>query len=74
MAVRITVASAVTVTIQSDASGLALGNSGTSAVTASLGTISAYGGTVPTGGARTVNGTTNWTVSTPFDVVVGVAN
>jgi hypothetical protein len=44
MAVSITVASSVTITIQSDASGLALGDSGTSAVTASLGTISAYGG------------------------------
>jgi hypothetical protein len=44
MAVSITVASSVTITIQSDASGLALGNSGTSAVSASLGTISAYGG------------------------------
>jgi hypothetical protein len=74
MAVSITVASSVSLTIQTDASGLALGNSGSSAVTASFGTMSAYGGTVPTGITRTVNGTTNWTVSTPFDVVVGVAN
>ena len=29
---------------------------------------------MPTGVTRVVNGTTNWTVSTPFDVVVQVAN
>jgi hypothetical protein len=74
MAVSITVASSVSLTLQTDASGLSLGNSGTSAVTAAFGTMSAYGGSVPTGVTRTVNGTTNWKVSTPFDVVVQVAN
>jgi hypothetical protein len=74
MAVSVTVASSVSFVIQSDASGLTLTNSGTSAVTAAFGTMSAYGGTVPTGVTRTVNGTTNWKISTPFDVVVQVAN
>jgi hypothetical protein len=36
--------------------------------------MSAYGGTVPTGVTRTVNAPTNWKISTPFDVVVQVAN
>jgi len=74
MAVSVTVASSISFVIQSDASGLALTNSGTSAVTASFGTMSAYGGTVPTGVTRTVNGTTNWKISTPFDAVIAVAN
>jgi hypothetical protein len=74
MAVSMTVASSVQFLLQTDASGLTLTGSGTSAVTAAFGTMSAYGGTVPTGVTRTVNGTTNWTVSTPFDVVVQVAN
>lgn len=74
MAVSMTVASSVQLLLQTDASGLTLTGSGTSAVTAAFGTMSAYGGTVPTGVTRVVNGTTNWTVSTPFDVLVQVAN
>src|SRR5580698_2635870 len=67
MAVSITVASSLSFVIQSDASGLALTNSGTSAVTASFGTMSTYGGTAPTGVTRTVNAPTDWKISTPFD-------
>ena len=74
MTVTVTVASSLSLTISSDASGLTLGNSGTSAVTASFGTMSAFGGTVPTGVTRTVNGTTSWKISTPFDMAVLVAN
>lgn len=74
MAVTVVVASSVSFVIQTDASGLTLTNSGTSAVTAGFGTMSAYGGSVPTGVTRTVNGTTNWKISTPFDPVVQVAN
>jgi hypothetical protein len=51
-----------------------LGSSGTSAVTVAFGSVQAYGGSVPTGVTRTVNGTTNWSLSTPVDVVVQVAN
>ena len=43
-------------------------------MTAAFGTMSAYGGSVPGGVTRTVNGTTNWKISTPFDVVIQVAN
>ena len=74
MTVSVTVASSVSFVIQTDASGLTLTNSGTSAVTAAFGTMSAYGGAVPTGVTRTVNAPTNWKISTPFDVVVQVAN
>ncbi len=74
MAVTITVASSVSFVLQTDASGLTLTNSGTSAVTAAFGTMSAYGGSVPTGVTRTVNAPTNWKISTPFDAVIQVAN
>jgi hypothetical protein len=63
----------LTMVLQSDASGVTLGGSGTSAATMSLGTMQAYGGTVPTGVTRTV-GTGNWTVATPFDVKVTCTN
>jgi hypothetical protein len=74
MAVTVTVAGSVSFILQTDASGLTLTNSGTSAVIAAFGTMSAYGGTVPTGVTRTVNAPTNWKISTPFDVVINVAN
>src|SRR5205085_4385481 len=34
----------------------------------------AYGGSVPANVTKTVNGTTNWSLATPLDVVVQVAN
>jgi hypothetical protein len=74
MAVTVTVASSVSLILQTDASGMTLTNSGTSAVTAAFGTMSAYGGLVPTGVTKTVNAPTNWKISTPFDAIVQVAN
>ena len=74
MAASVTVASSLNMIFQTDASGLALTGTGTSAVTAAFGTMSAYGGTVPTGVNRVLNGTTSWTISTPFDVIVTIAN
>jgi hypothetical protein len=74
MAVTVTVASSVSLILQTDASGMTLTNSGTSAVTAAFGTMSAYGGAVPTGVTRTVTAPTNWKISTPFDAIVQVAN
>jgi hypothetical protein len=74
MAVTMTVAGSLSFVLQTDASGLTLTNSGTSSVTAAFGTMSAYGGTVPTGVTRTVNAPTNWKVSTPFDANIQIAN
>jgi hypothetical protein len=74
MAVTVTVASSVSLILQTDASGMTLTGSGTSAVTAAFGTMSAYGGTVPTGVTKSVNAPLNWKISTPFDVIVAVAN
>ena len=74
MAVTLTVAGSMSFAIQTDASGLSLANSGGASVTASFGTMSAYGGTIPAGVTRTVNAPTSWEVSTPFDVLVQLAN
>jgi hypothetical protein len=58
----------------SDSSGVALTGTGTSSATLAFGTVQAYGGTVATGETRTVNGTTDYTYSSPFDVLVTKAN
>jgi hypothetical protein len=36
--------------------------------------VQAYGGSVPAGVTKSFNGTTSWSLSTPIDVVVEVAN
>jgi hypothetical protein len=64
---------ALTLTLQSDASGVMLGGSGTSTVSMSFGTMQAFGGSAPSGVTKIV-GTTNWMVSTPFDIKVTCAN
>jgi hypothetical protein len=64
---------ALTLTLQSDASGLTLGGSGTNSTTMSFGSMRAFGGTVPSGVTKTV-GTTTWMISTPFDVKVTCSN
>jgi hypothetical protein len=57
---------------RSDPSGIAIGGSGTAAAAINFGSVQAYGGTVPTGVTKTLNGTTSWTLSTPIDVRVNV--
>src|SRR5579871_4700291 len=63
----------ITIALQSDASGLALGGSGTAAATMSFGTMQAFGGGVPSGVTKSLTSTT-WTISTPFDVKVTCTN
>lgn len=60
-------------TLQSDASGLALGGSGTNSASMSFGSMQAFGGTVPSGVTKTTTGS-SWTISTPFDVKVTCTN
>lgn len=74
VAVTATVASSVSLTFVSDPAGITLGGTGTSAATVAFGNVQAYGGVVPANVTKTVTGTTSWTLSTPFDVVVEVAN
>lgn len=54
-----------------DAAGVALGNAGTSAASLNFGNVAMYMATPPAGVALTRTAT-NFTVSTPFDVYVGI--
>ncbi len=63
-------AQTVTITFSSDPGGISLAGTGTSSASLTLGNIQAFGGTVPTGVTKALNGTTNWTLSTPLDVLV----
>jgi len=63
-------AASLTLTFSSDPSGISLGGSGTSSSTMAFGSVHAYGGVVPAGVTKSVNGTTSWTLSTPIDVLV----
>jgi hypothetical protein len=74
LAVTAVTVGSVSLTFVTDGSGVTLGGTGTSAASLDFGTVQAYGGTLATNVSETVNGTTSFAVSTPFDVVVGVAN
>jgi hypothetical protein len=81
LAVTATVASSINMVFNSDASGLALTGAGSNAVSWAFGTIQAYGGTCPGAGkvTCTLNDTGNpststFSLSTPFDVYVALAN
>src|SRR5882762_409935 len=74
VAVTATTVGSVSLTFVTDGAGIALGGSGTSAATIAFGSVQAYGGSIPANVTKTVNGTTNWSLSTPLDVVVQVAN
>jgi hypothetical protein len=63
-------AASLTLTFSSDPSGISLGGSGTSSSTMAFGSVRAYGGVVPAGVTKSINGTTSWTLSTPIDVLV----
>ncbi|MGH9544786.1 MAG: hypothetical protein ACRD23_06175 [Terriglobales bacterium] len=60
----------IVMVFDSDPSGITLIGSGTPIASLALGSVQAFGGTVPTGVTRTVNGSSSWTLSTPFDVKV----
>lgn len=74
VAVTATTEGSVAMTFVTDVAGITLGASGTDAAAIAFGTVSAFGAAPPTGVTRTVNGTTSWSLSTPFDVVVQAAN
>jgi hypothetical protein len=65
--------SGIVLSFQTDPSGVSLTGSGTAAATLDFGTVSMFGGTVAPGVTRTLNGTTSFTISSPFDVQVVVA-
>jgi hypothetical protein len=74
LGVTATVAGSINLTFVTDASGLAVTGTGTSTASLPFGTVSMYGGTVPTNVTKTVNGVLSFSLSTPFDVRVDLAN
>jgi hypothetical protein len=73
LAVTATVNSSISMVFDSDATGVTLSAEGSSSPTLAFGNVSAYE-SLGTHVSRTVNGTTNYTISTPFDVKVTQAN
>jgi hypothetical protein len=74
LGVTATVAGSISLTFVTDASGLAVTGTGTSTASLPFGTVSMYSGSVPSHVTKTVNGTASFTLSTPFDVRVDLAN
>jgi hypothetical protein len=62
-------AQVVIMTIVTDPSGIALTGSGTPAAVMAIGTVQAFGGTVPSGVTR-IAGMNSWTLATPIDLDV----
>lgn len=72
LAVTATVQSSISMVFNTDTNGVALTGTGTNAATLPFGNISAYG-TLSANVSRTV-AASSFTVSTPFDVLVSMAN
>jgi hypothetical protein len=74
LGVTATVAGSINLTFVTDASGLAVTGTGTSTASLAFGTVSMFGGSVPTNVTKTFNGATSFSLATPFDVRVDLAN
>lgn len=74
LGVTATVDGSINMTFVTDAGGLAVTGTGTSAASLPFGHVTMYGGSVPAGVTKTVNGTTDFSLTTPFDVRVDLAN
>ena len=74
MGVSGTVAGSINLTFITDGSGMTVTGTGSPTASLPFGTVSMYGGTVPSGVTRTLTSNTSFTLSTPFDVHVDVAN
>ncbi len=74
VAVTATTVASISLTFVTDGAGITLGGTGTAAATIAFGSVQAYGGSVPVGVTKVVTAPTNWSLSTPFDVIVEVAN
>lgn len=74
LGVTATVQGSINLTFVTDASGLAVTGTGTSTASLPFGTVSMYGGSLPANVTKTINSTTSFDLSTPFDVRVDLAN
>ena len=74
LGVTATVQGSISLTFVTDASGLAVTGTGTSTASLPFGNVSMYSGTVPANVTKTVAGITSFSLATPFDVRVDLAN
>jgi hypothetical protein len=74
LGVSATVQGSINLTFVTDGSGMAVTGTGTSTASLPLGSVRMYGGSVPANVTKTVNSTTSFSLSTPFDVKVDLAN
>jgi hypothetical protein len=69
-----TVQGSILLTFVTDASGMAVTGTGTSTASLPFGNVKMFGGSVPTNVTKTLNGITSYSLATPFDVRVDLAN
>jgi hypothetical protein len=74
LTVTATVDSSIKLSFENDAAGVSLTGAGTNAATLAFGTVSAFETIATSGVTRSVNGNTDFTVSSPFGVKVIQAN
>jgi hypothetical protein len=74
LGVSATVQGSINLTFVTDASGLDVTGTGTSTASLPFGNVQMYGGTVPANVTKTVNGVISFSLATPFDVRVDLAN
>ena len=74
LGVTATVQGSVNLTFVTNASGLAVTGTGTSTASLPFGNVQMYGGTVPANVTKTVTGVASFSLATPFDVRVDLAN
>jgi hypothetical protein len=63
-------AQTLTLTFVTEGSGISLSGSGTGSASVTLGSVQAFGGTVPSGVTKTINDGSSFTLSTPIGVEV----
>ncbi len=74
MGITVNVQGSINLTFSTDVSGLAVTGTNTSTASLPFGTVSMFSGTVPANVTKTVNGTTSFALSTPFDVRADKSN
>jgi hypothetical protein len=68
------IAGSINIIFTTAAAGFPVTGTGTATASLPLGTVQMFGGTVPTNVTRTVNTTVSFTISTPINVEVDLAN
>jgi len=74
MGITADVMGSINLTFVTDASGLAVTGTTTSAASLPFGNVQMFGGSVPANVTKTLSGVASFTLSTPFDIRVDLAN